>query len=262
VRPVPLITIDFGNGRKLERTITGNSIHYLLDSAGNVVDGFPGVYGPQAFLTNLSDAEAVLKSINGRNESERRFALAKYWRGRINELSVAWLADTTKLGGKLPQGFSVQRGEGGEALSIMPLAVSKAVTEATMLRSMISGAEALGRVTDEVAWNKIAGFHTDQAALDAQSIGLMRRQSPDLSEKAFADQVAKFQQSVALDTVRNEYMLHTKLYAWFVDDRGRSTLDKFNEKVYAELFLTPRSDPWLGLLPSDVYTGIENGGVK
>lgn len=29
VRPVPKVTIDFGDGRKLERTITGNSIHYI-----------------------------------------------------------------------------------------------------------------------------------------------------------------------------------------------------------------------------------------
>jgi len=38
VRPVPKITIDFGDGRKLERTITGNSIHYVLDTEGRVVD--------------------------------------------------------------------------------------------------------------------------------------------------------------------------------------------------------------------------------
>src|SRR5262249_5911580 len=31
VRPVPHITIDFGDGRKMDRTITGNSIHYVLD---------------------------------------------------------------------------------------------------------------------------------------------------------------------------------------------------------------------------------------
>ncbi len=30
VRPVPRITIDFGDGRRIERTITGNSLHYLL----------------------------------------------------------------------------------------------------------------------------------------------------------------------------------------------------------------------------------------
>ena len=33
------------------------------------------------------------------------------------------------------------------------------------------------------------------------------------------------------------------------------------KKVYAELFMTPRSDPWLGLMMSDTYTAIENAGV-
>ena len=34
VRPVPRVTIDFGDGRKLERTLTGNSAHYVLDAIG------------------------------------------------------------------------------------------------------------------------------------------------------------------------------------------------------------------------------------
>ncbi len=34
VRPAPHVTIDFGDGRKLERTLTGNSIHYILDHDG------------------------------------------------------------------------------------------------------------------------------------------------------------------------------------------------------------------------------------
>src|SRR5204863_3294298 len=38
VRPVPRITIDFGDGRKVERTITGNSIHYVLDADGRILD--------------------------------------------------------------------------------------------------------------------------------------------------------------------------------------------------------------------------------
>jgi hypothetical protein len=37
VRPVPTVTIDFGDGRKLERTLTGNSIHYILDSQARSV---------------------------------------------------------------------------------------------------------------------------------------------------------------------------------------------------------------------------------
>jgi hypothetical protein len=37
VRPAPLVTIDMGDGRRIKRTITGNSIHYALDSDGTVL---------------------------------------------------------------------------------------------------------------------------------------------------------------------------------------------------------------------------------
>jgi hypothetical protein len=67
---------------------------------------------------------------------------------------------------------------------------------------------------------------------------------------------------VALDTVRNEYLMHSKLAVWLLRDATRMNLEKFNEKVYAELFLTPKSDPWLGLSSADVYTAIDNGGVQ
>jgi len=71
----------------------------------------------------------------------------------------------------------------------------------------------------------------------------------------------KFQELVALDTVRNEYLMHSRLSLWLLQDPSRTDLEKFNEKVYAELFLTPRSDAWLGLLQRDVYVGIDNGGI-
>jgi hypothetical protein len=32
--------------------------------------------------------------------------------------------------------------------------------------------------------------------------------------------------------------------------------------VYAELFLTPRGDPWLGLLADDAFTGLPGDGVE
>ena len=35
VRPVPKVRIDFGNGRTLEKTLTGNSLHLVLDSDGD-----------------------------------------------------------------------------------------------------------------------------------------------------------------------------------------------------------------------------------
>ena len=261
VRPVPLITIDFGDGRKLQRTITGNSIHYILDSDGQVIEALPGVYGPQAFSRMLADAEALHTSLKGKNVQEKRNLLVETFNSRANKISLAWLADNTKIGGKKPEGVSIQVDEKGEALSIMPLAVTKMMTETTILRAMTAGSEALGRITDEAAWQKIAALHSSDAVLDERSISLIKKQNPTLPEKAFASLLEKFQRSVALDTVRNEYRMHTRLLAWLTKESWRTDVDKFNEKVYAELFLTPRSDPWLGLLMPDTYTAIDNSGV-
>ncbi len=261
VRPVPLITIDFGDGRKLARTITGNSIHYVLDSDGKPIEAFPGVYGPGAFVRNLADAEKLFAALKGKNENEKRGALYSYLRTRNNKISLDWYNEIVKLGVKPPAGMSVEVNANGEALAIMPLAVSKAMTEATVLRSMTSSSDALGRITDEATWQKLASLHSSDSVLDERSISLIRKQNPSLTQKSFDELVSKFQQIVALDTVRNEYRMHTRLLAWLSRDATRNDIDKFNEKVYAELFLTPKSDPWLGLLMPDAYTAIDNSGV-
>jgi hypothetical protein len=143
----------------------------------------------------------------------------------------------------------------------MPLAVTKALSEGSTLRAMTAGSEALGRITDEQTWKNIAGLHKADALLDLRSIALIKKQNPDLSEKVLSRLIDKFQNSIALDTVRNEYRMHTRLLAWLTNNAWRSDVDKFNEKVYAELFLTPKADPWLGLLMPDTYTAIDNTGV-
>jgi hypothetical protein len=261
VRPVPLITIDFGDGRKLQRTITGNSIHYVLDSDGQVIDALPGVYGPAAFERSLAAAEILFNNLKGKSDNEKSRLLLDYYNSLNNKISVAWLADIQKLGGKKPDGMSIQVNEKGEALSIMPLAVSKAISEASVLRAMTAGSEALGRITDEETWNKIATMHKADAVLDDQSISLIKKQNPNLSSESFSSLLNKFQNSVALDTVRNDYRMHTRLLAWLTNNSWRSDVDKFNDKVYAELFFTPKTDPWLGLLMPDTYTAIDNSGV-
>jgi hypothetical protein len=58
-REAPLVTIDFRDGRKVQRTVTGNSLHYVLDPQGRVLDAIPGLYTPEAFLLALADAEGL-----------------------------------------------------------------------------------------------------------------------------------------------------------------------------------------------------------
>ena len=263
-RPVPVITIDFGDGRKLERTITGNSIHYVLDSSGQLIEALPGLYGPKAFVRKLADAEGLFKSLNGKTDQQKTGLRSTYYRAQLDKLNVAWYEDITKIGGQAPRGFMPTYGPDGrlQAITILPLAITKAYSEANMLRAMTATPEGLGKITDEAAWQKIAQFHASDAILDSSSVGLIKRQNPALSDREFAAMLQKFQELIALDTVRNEYLLHTKLYPWLLRDPSRTDLEKFNEKVYAELFLTPRSDPWLGLVSRDSYVGIDNGGIK
>ena len=261
VRPVPVVTIDFGDGRKLERTLTGNSIHYVLDSQARPIEAIPGLYGPLGFRRALIGAEGLFKETVGKNDRVRNMLLMSYYRKQQRKIGLDWALDTMKIGGKVPEGFIIRQDENGQALSIAPLAVSKAVTETTILRAMTAPTDALGKVTDEEAWRKIAKLHANLAVLDSQSIALIKRQNPKLPDEELARLLQKFQDLIALDTVRNEYLLHTKLYAWLSIDPVRDDVEKLNEKVYASLFLTPNSDPWLGLFSTDVYTALDNGGV-
>lgn len=268
-RPAPRVTIDFGDGRKLERTVTGNSIHYVLDIDGRTLDAFPGVYGPQAFVRKLAAVQELFKGIQGKVIERNQALLENYYREQHNQIAVQWAEDIQKIGGKIPQGFVFSNDDKGKALTIMPMAMSKAVTETSILRAITAGADALGRITDESAWTKIALNHFADAALDERSIGLIKRQTKELLGSAdsagfdamMTNQLQKFQTSIALDTVRNDYLMHTKLYAWMLTNRNGNVAD-LNKKVYAELFLTPATDPWLGLYSADVYTALDGGGIS
>src|SRR5262249_59425487 len=88
-RPVPRVTIDFGDGRRLERTLTGNSVHYVLDQDGRVVDALPGLYGPVEFVEGLTQAEraaARLSTMAG--ASQREAALREYHQQRLSQLKA------------------------------------------------------------------------------------------------------------------------------------------------------------------------------
>lgn len=53
VREVPIVTIDFGNGRKLTRTLHGNVATYVLCSDGTIVDILPGLYERDEYVRQL-----------------------------------------------------------------------------------------------------------------------------------------------------------------------------------------------------------------
>ncbi|WP_375495345.1 hypothetical protein [uncultured Nostoc sp.] len=272
VRPVPKVTIDFGDGRKLERTITGNSIHYILDASGRPIDAIPGLYSPKEFLRQLQQAEIAVKSYSKLTPSDRESFLRKYHSERLNSIQAQWVADLSRLGIQSPPKLveiPKNPSQPPTAAIASSLAVSKMRVETPMLSALQSDAErnqnALAEITDQKVWDKIAQLYAADVKLDQNSISLIRAkksQSANTQEDNLPIIVKKFEATMALDTVRNEYMLHSQIHQWFIQGRQTRSVEALNDKVYAQLFLTPSSDPWLGLFPSDSYSAIDNDGIR
>jgi hypothetical protein len=71
-----------------------------------------------------------------------------------------------------------------------------------------------------------------------------------------------FEANMALDSLRNEYLLHSQLYQCFISRAGISSVKSLNARVYDQLFLTPDRDPWLGLVSPDSFLEIKGHGIR
>lgn len=83
VRPVPKVTIDFGDGRRLRTTLTGNSIHYILSCDGQPIEALPGLYGPRAFLHHLEQSADAAHRYMALSETTRPAALVEHHRRQM-----------------------------------------------------------------------------------------------------------------------------------------------------------------------------------
>ena len=269
VRPVPKLTIDFGDGRKMQRTLTGNSIHYVLDSEGRVIDALPGMYGPGAFLRELvriSSSAATLGAF--RTDEERTAALRRYHESRLNELENEWLNDVKRAGLRLAPSREIPKAPSAgssppSAQTAAPAAVSKAMmVERPVLRGMSDNPKLLDSIGSDAGWSMIAALHVADATLDQATRALMLFKDRSLAGAALQSAVTALERAVAEDTVRNEYVFRARIHGWLARGAVASDVASLNEKVYAELFLTPSWDAWLGLRPAAAYSGIDNDGVR
>jgi hypothetical protein len=141
-----------------------------------------------------------------------------------------------------------------------------------LIREVVMEAPQLEERTDNAMWGKIAALHAAEWKLDQASLNLIRSENPTaaqagrlartkaLVEDPLVKMIANLESSIALDTIRNEYQLRRRVHEWYTEALPEE-VETLNERVYAELFLTPSSDPWIGLVPSDTYTALDNGGV-
>lgn len=258
VRPAPKVTIDFGDGRKIERTLTGNSIHYILDENGEIIDALPGLYSPKAFLIYVAQGAEVNKAIGGKTKVQRDVALMRY-----RKLSFDRIKAKRDKGLEVAKVKLTEPADGTAALLAAPRAVAKmAVTnEISILRLYDDFARFEPQINFD-DWNKLAKLYSPASKLDANSNAFIRRQNAKtgLTEAEFSGLFAKLENFISLDTTRNDFLFHLKLYEW-LNDNPSPNLELFNERVYADIFKTPHSDKWLGLYSTDIYTALDGNGI-
>ena len=90
VRPVPIVTIDFGNGEKITRTLHGNIATYLCNAQGTVYDILPGIYEPTEYLKQLNQfallfrhAYQQFRYVPARDGADAKSALAAHLDQRL-----------------------------------------------------------------------------------------------------------------------------------------------------------------------------------
>ncbi|MFO0611482.1 MAG: hypothetical protein U0414_02755 [Polyangiaceae bacterium] len=265
-RPVPVVTIDYGDGRIVRRTITGNSIHYVLEPNGHVVDAIPGLYSASAFASALDEDLAVAMS-----GGDRAVAVTTFQSMALERDRTAWAA--IGMRGALPTPIppipTQFLGYPSPAVAAIPAAPAKAFVEMPVVRSLVPAVPLpTPNQIEAFDWTTIAATERQGVTISPSVLAIMRAKAPldwssgrpaPLDDEGFEKLVAAYEDHVALDMARNKYAYHPAIRAWLRDDPSLS-LTELNERVYAELFLTPANDPWLGLVPPVAYSGIQGDG--
>lgn len=265
VRPVPKLTIDFGDGRTYKSTITGNSIHYVVDEKGQVLDAFPGLYGPEAFLNYLKQAQAFAKTYAKTVDSKKEEVRLAHHEEVVSSIQKAWESELKSLGIKFERKLE-EVNSNSEAERAGALAITKSAMEMPILRSIRKNQELLTTKTEEQGWTMLAQKHMGESRLDASSKALLAKKQSKLSkaknsslQNASVDVLtASFEKAMALDTVRNGYVLRSDVYRILIE--GSAFVEDINSSIYHRVFLMPLSDPSFGLLGPE-YNALDGGGL-
>lgn len=259
VRPVPKVTIEFGDGSRLERTLTGNSIHYVLDSRGRLVDALPGLYGPTTFQRSLQRAMRVAD--NARHLNDEQLAT---WMTMVHGQQLANHTEALRRDLAALPPATVP----AETLARDPWAVLQ--EDSRVVRKdrdtggkrqyegpiMAALGEDISVEDDEIS--DLARLRRQRIRLDPASKTFLLRKQGVTDPKEAERLVDTFESTMALDEVINQYRMGPAILKKLSDRETLANLDleAFNQWVYEEVFKTPLSDPWLGLAPDDVYTAL------
>lgn len=96
MRPVPRVTIDFGNDRVVRRTIQGNIATWICSSDVTAIDVLPGIYKANAYKNALEKIVAVHREYRSHGKSSPAEFLAVYHESEIKSRQNRNIKDAPK----------------------------------------------------------------------------------------------------------------------------------------------------------------------
>ncbi|MBY0586211.1 hypothetical protein K2X85_03490 [bacterium] len=253
VRPVPRITIDFGDGRRLEQTVTGNSVHYVMDEHGRLVDAIPGLYAPDEFYQVMREALYLAERAASLDDVAFRELLLSVHSKRVTDSE-----------NRLRQGLVSIRNDSKLINLLLNAGLDANIDELSPL--LPEDTWSLLARDKEVRFAPEAQARVNANALRAPKAPLAGRLALDKfgNERPMLRLMASLGETVAADTLLNELVLRRKLSQMIITAPtirvGDAMFNDWNDKVYADVFLTPSTDPWLGLLGENRFAALPNGG--
>jgi hypothetical protein len=75
---VPIVTIDFGNGKVITRTLHGNIATYACTAEGEILDIVPGIYTPGGYIEQLEQLRLLANYADQQGKDKRLARLREY----------------------------------------------------------------------------------------------------------------------------------------------------------------------------------------
>ncbi|HEY0477371.1 MAG TPA: hypothetical protein VGD37_07590 [Kofleriaceae bacterium] len=285
-RAVPKVTIDYGDGRKLVRTTTGNSAHYVLDEDGHVLDVLPGLYAPAVFRRELSASLALADRVRGMSYAPRANATMAYHTAALAAAERDW----QRASGTYYIRGSRALPSTGDREAVLARAMAATTSKASI---EVPDLQRIGLLRpdqvprDEAAWGAIGqnvwelyergvGPGLDRVntysavpppmVLDDTSRALIARlhNAGPVDQRATPEELevvlARLEQHIVADTALNQFTLRSQIHR-HITAFAATDFAELDAWIYDEVFATPRSDAWLGLLPRSEFTGLPGDGV-
>ena len=231
VRPVPTVTIDFGNSTKVTRTLHGNIATYICRADATVLDVLPGVYDPDSYLEKLKELRLLSEYLVQQEDLlDPDSRLYQYHKVRASAI------DSGKP-------FTIKKTEVSRSTI---LGVEKSIKIVLNPLERLATRGAMGQMLEQSRGQTSNGM-TNLKVNEAEDTETATTIDRDANEQAGNDNAPEtLNDRLAIDSRINEELRRLQIHKYILT-KGLTTPDDMHKWLYREVLHADLDDPYMGL---------------